>query len=359
MATSPLTSAVIADLAKARGALFVDLFAASKAAYAKAAAPLTVQGLHLNDAGNREMGEVIARALLGDAAVAGVPTWRLEDVAKAAAQKSRAVADIVRPKNGVVYYGVRKRPEEYAAEMPRYHQLIEQADQILRDLVSKPAAQFASFSAPSLPPMPAGQSKTDRFGGGVVKAPAEQQQDLKVADGYTLNLFASEVEFPDLKSPVQVAFDARGRLWVVTMPSFPHTVPGAPPRDKILILEDTDRDGKADKSTVFADGFDALDGVAFHERGVIVSAQPRLLLLKDNDGDGRADSQTELLRGVDVTDSHHGGMVATDPLGHVFFCDGVFHRSQFETPFGVVRGIDPPRIGWTRVAGASQSSGRA
>ena len=333
-------SAVIAELAKARGAVFVDLFSASKTAYAKSAVPLTTHGIHLNDAGNREMGEVIARALLGDAAVAGVPTWRVDDVAKAAAQKSRAVADIVRPKNGVVYYGVRKRPEENAAEMPRYHQLIEQADQILHDLVSKPSAHFSDFPAPSLPPMPEGQSKADRFGGGIVKPPAEQQKDLQVADGYSLNLFASEVDFPDLKSPVQMAFDARGRLWVVTMPSFPHTVPGSQPRDKILILEDTDRDGKADKCTVFADGFDALDGVAFHERGVIISAQPRLLLFKDSDGDGRADSQTELLRGVDVTDSHHGGMVATDPLGHVIFCDGVFHRSQFETPFGVVRGID-------------------
>ena len=333
-------SAVIADLAKARGALFVDLFTASQASHAKSPVPLVSQGIHLTDAGNREMGNAIARALLGEAAVARVPTWRVEDVALAAAQKSRAVADLVRPKNGVVYYGVRKRPEEYAAEMPRYHQLIEQAERILHDLVSKPAAHFADFPAPSLPPMPEGQSKTDRFGGGVVKSPAEQQKDLKVADGYTLNLFASEAEFPDLKSPVQMAFDARGRLWVVTMPSFPHTVPGAPPRDKILILEDTNRDGKADKSTVFADGFDALDGVAFHERGVIVSAQPRLLLLTDRDGDGRADAQTELLRGVDVTDSHHGGMVASDPLGHVIFCDGVFHRSQFETPFGVVRGVD-------------------
>ena len=81
-------SAAIADLAKARGALFVDLFAASKAAYAKTAGPLTVQGLHLNDAGNREMGEAVARALLGDAAVARVPTWRVDDVAKAAAQKA-------------------------------------------------------------------------------------------------------------------------------------------------------------------------------------------------------------------------------------------------------------------------------
>jgi len=43
---------------------------------------------------------------------------------------------------------------------------------------------------------------------------------------------------------------------------------------------------------------------------------------------------------VDVTDSHHGGMIATDVLGHVIFSDGVFHRSQFETPDGVLRGID-------------------
>ena len=333
-------AAVVADLAKADDAAFVDLFAASKAAYAKSAMPLTIQGIHLNEAGCREMGAVIARHLVGDAAMARVPTWRVDEVAKAAAQKSRAVADIVRPKNGVVYYGVRKRPEENAAELPRYHQLIEQADTILHALVSKPDSRFADFPPPSLPPMPEGKSIPDRFSGGVLKDPAEQQQDLTVADGYTLNLFASEEQFPDLKNPVQMAFDARGRLWVVTMPSFPHTVPGEQPHDKILILEDTDHDGRADKCTVFAEGFDALDGVAFHEKGVIVSAQPRLLILQETDGDGRADTQTELLRGEDVTDSHHGGMVETDPLGHVIFCDGVFHRSQFETPFGVVRGID-------------------
>ncbi len=333
-------AAAIADLAKAHDAVFVDLFAASKAGYAKSAAPLTTQGIHLNEAGCREVGAFIARQLVGDAAIARVPTWRVDEVAKAAAQKSRAVADIVRPKNGVVYFGVRKRPEENAAEVPRYHQLIEQADTILHTLVSKQDSRLADFPPPSLPPLPEGKTIPDRFSGGVLKAPAEQQQDLKVADGYTLNLFASEEQFPDLKNPVQMAFDARGRLWVVTMPSFPHTVPGEQPHDKILILEDTDHDGRADKCTVFAEGFDALDGVAFHEKGVIVSAQPRLLILQDTDGDGRADTQTELLRGVDVTDSHHGGMVETDPLGHVIFCDGVFHRSQFETPFGVVRGID-------------------
>ena len=66
---------------------------------------------------------------------------------------------------------------------------------------------------------------------------------------------------------MQIAFDARGRLWVVTMPSFPHTVPGQPQEDKIIVLEDTDHDGKADQCTTFAQGLDALDGNAFQMYG--------------------------------------------------------------------------------------------
>ena len=310
-------SKVIEEVAAAHGALFVDLREAAG-----------------------DSARVVARALLGAPVVDALDPARVGEVAKGAALKAGYVAEVVRPKNGVVYYGVRKRPEEYEAEVPRYHALIQQADALVRGLVEDPRKRFADCPLPSLPPLPEGKSVPDRYSGGILKTPGEQQKDLQVAEGYQLNCFASEEDFPELKAPVQMAFDARGRLWVVTMPSFPHTVPGARPEDKILILEDTDRDGRADKCTVFAGGFDALDGVAFHERGVIVSAQPRLLLLRDTDGDGRADTREELLRGIDVTDSHHGGMISTDPLGHVIFSDGVFHRSQIETPFGVVRGID-------------------
>ncbi len=331
---------VVAELARAHGAVFVDLFAPSADAFARSAEPLTAQGLHLNAAGGRVIGRLVAQVLAGAEGLPSFETPRIADLARAAAQKHAANADLVRPKNGSLYYGVRKRPEENTAELPRYHRLVELADGILHELAAKPAARFADFLSPTLPPMPPGESVTYRFPGGTVKTSAEMQRDLVVADGYAVNLFASEEQFPELRCPVQMSFDARGRLWVVTMPSFPHTIPGEKPRDKILILEDTDHDGRADKCTVFADGFDALDGVAFHERGVIVSAQPRLLLLNDTDGDDRADTRRELLRGVDVTDSHHGGMVATDPIGNVIFSDGVFHRSQFETAFGVVRGID-------------------
>lgn len=335
-----LYSAAISEASRVHRALFIDLFAATKTAFAQTSAPMTTLGFQLNDSGNHEVAKLIARALAGPAVVDGTPPANFQEVAKAAAEKSRRVADIVRPKNGVVYYGGRKRPEENAAEMPRYLQLIEQAEAKMHALVAHPGKRFADFPAPSFPPLPAGNSKADRFGGGVIKPASQQLKEFQVADGYAVNLFASEEQFPELRDPVQMAFDARGRLWVATMPSFPHTIPGEPPHDKILILEDTDRDGRADKCTVFADGFDALDGLAFHEQGLIVSAQPRLLLLRDTDGDDHVDEQRELLRGIDVTDSHHGGMVEVDPLGQVIFCDGVFHRSQLETPFGVVRGID-------------------
>jgi hypothetical protein len=77
--------------------------------------------------------------------------------------------------------------------------------------------------------------------------------------------------------------------------------------------------------------------------------------LKDTDGDGRADTRRELLRGIDVTDSHHGGMIATDPLAGVLFCDGVFHRSQIETPFGVHRGIDSTTYRLNTLSGRVQT----
>jgi glucose/arabinose dehydrogenase/azurin len=349
-----LYAAAIQAVGRNHQAQVLDLFQESLAAYAKSRDPLTSNGLHLNEAGNRWMGRWIAQQIAGEPALARVDATRVAEVAKAAALKTAAVADVVRPKNAVVYFGVRKRPEEYEAEIPRYHRLVDAADATLHGLVNNPKSHLADFPAPVLPP-PAPSRSKPAAALGVIKSPAEQQKDISVAEGFELNLFASETEFTLLKNPVQMAFDARGRLWVVTMPSWPHTFPGDQPQDKILILEDRDRDGKADQCTVFADGFNALDGVAFHETGVIVSAQPRLLLLQDTDNDGKADTQRELFRGIDVTDSHHGGMIATDPIGHVLFCDGVFHRSQFETPFGSVRGVDAttyrlePRTGkvWT------------
>lgn len=331
-------SEAIAEIAREKGALFVD-FLEVALTNASEAGRVSENGIHLNEKGNRLVARQIAESLAGP--LPGVVTEaRVQDVARAASAKHAWVAELVRPKNAVVYYGVRKRPDEYALEMPRYHQMVELSEEVLHQLAGDPSRMFSSFALPQIAPLTDSKGRDDGPRTGVIRPPLEAQAEFKVAEGYAVNLFASEQEFPELRNPVQVAFDARGRLWVVTMPSFPHTVPGRPREDKILILEDTDRDGRADKVTTFAEGFDALDGIAFHHQGVIVSEQPRLWVMQDVDGDGRVDSRRELLRGIDVTDSHHGGMIACDPLAGVFFCDGVFHRSQIETPFGVHRGID-------------------
>ena len=327
---------VLEELARERKARFVDL----RKALFNAHAPFTQDGTLLNPAGLRVAARAIAAELVGTQAVGDIDQLRLAELIPAAAQQAHFVAEVVRPKNGVLYYGVRKRPEERAAEIPLYLKRIEKADEVLHALAADPYKRFADLPAVTLPPLPKSDKMGTKGGVGAVRPAAQAMAEFKVADGYAVNLFASDEQFPDLRSPVQIAFDARGRLWVVTMPSFPHTVPGQPQEDKVLVLEDKDRDGKADTCTVFAEGFDALDGIAFHERGVIVSEQSRHWLLNDTDGDGRADRKEELLRGLDVTDSHHGGMIATDPMGAVWFCDGVFHRSQFETPFGVHRARD-------------------
>ncbi len=325
----------IAAIATMRGIGFVDLFGPTS----RSSVALTSNGIHLHEAGHAMVARILAVALAGEKA-ASVDAARLKEVAAAASQLAYYTAEVVRPKNGVLYYGVRKRPEERAAEMPLYLKRIEKADALVHELARHSSAKFSEAPFLSLAPLPPVTKPGYNRGVGVVKSPSEMQKDLKVADGYALNLFASEEQFPELRAPVQIAFDARGRLWVVTMPSFPHTVPGQPQEDRIIVLEDTDRDGKADKCTTFAEGFDALDGIAFTEHGVLIGEQSRHWLMRDTNGDGRADTKKESLRGLDVTDSHHGGMVATDPVGGVWFADGVFHRSQFETPYGVHRGFD-------------------
>ncbi len=327
-----LYAEVMANAAKHYKVEFVDLYTSSLKLYKTKGGPFTHNGIHLNSKGYDQLALTMAKAIFEVPQPKGPVLNRIHEIANAVSSKAGHVANIVRPVNTVLYFGVRGRAKEYAAEMPRYHQLIENSEAAVHEMARHPAVPFDSSPATLEPLVVHPPSQ--------LTSPDDMLKQFQVAEGYEVNLFASEREFPELRNPEQIAFDDQGRLWVVTMPSFPGTIPGDVPADKILILEDTDRDGRADKSTVFADGLTVPDGLAFHQDGVIVSHQPRLVFMKDTDGDGRADFQQELLRGIDVTDAHHGGMIAMGPLGHVMFCDGVFHRSQLETPHGVVRGID-------------------
>ena len=122
------------------------------------------------------------------------------------------------------------------------------------------------------------------------------QTKITTANGYQMELFASEKEFTDLANPVQVAFDNKGRLWVATMPSYPHYRIGDPkPSDKLIILEDTDNDGKADKQTTFADDLHIPMGFEITSEGVYVAQSGHLVLLKDTDGDDQYDVREVIL----------------------------------------------------------------
>ena len=98
--------------------------------------------------------------------------------------------------------------------------------------------------------------KEPNLGGDVDLAsqdPAVALARLKPAAGYEVALFASEREFPELANPLAMTFDTRGRLWVLTSPTYPHVGPDETPNDKLIILEDGNGDGRADKVKVFAD----------------------------------------------------------------------------------------------------------
>jgi hypothetical protein len=73
----------------------------------------------------------------------------------------------------------------------------------------------------------------------------KERQAFKVDPRFEVNLFAGEEQFPEIANPIQIRWDSRGRLWVSCSNAYPHVYPGNEPNDKIVILEDTDGDGKA------------------------------------------------------------------------------------------------------------------
>jgi glucose/arabinose dehydrogenase len=109
-----------------------------------------------------------------------------------------------------------------------------------------------------------------------------------------------------LKNPVQMFFDNKGRLWVAVMPTYPHWKPvDSMPNDKLIILEDTDHDGRADKQITFAEGLNMPIGFEIEPDGVYLSREPNLARLVDEDDDDHADRMDLLLRGFDSHDTHH------------------------------------------------------
>ena len=124
---------------------------------------------------------------------------------------------------------------------------------------------------------------------------AAEQSTFRVHPEFEVNLFADETL--GIANPIAMHWDSRGRLWVLTTLTYAQLEPGESPDDKLFILEDTDGDGRADKSTVFAKGLTMPMGFALGHGGVFLGEGSDILFLTDTDGDDRADTREVLLTG--------------------------------------------------------------
>ncbi|GAB3928993.1 PVC-type heme-binding CxxCH protein [Larkinella terrae] len=160
-------------------------------------------------------------------------------------------------------------------------------------------------------------------------------ESFKIADGFEVSLFASE---PLVAKPIQMNWDADGRLWVVSSTAYPHLKTGEEGNDKVFVLEDTDGDGKADKSTIFAEGLITPTGILPGDGGVYVANSTEILHLMDTDGDGKADKRRRILNGFGTADVHH--LIHTfrwGPEGKLYFNQSIYTYSHVETPGGIKR----------------------
>ncbi|TWU26026.1 PVC-type heme-binding CxxCH protein [Bythopirellula polymerisocia] len=160
---------------------------------------------------------------------------------------------------------------------------------------------------------------------------AEAVAVMKLPEGFKAQLFASE---PEVRQPIAMAIDDRGRIWIAEAYEYPIRAPEGKGRDRILIFEDTDGDGKSDKRTVFAEGLNLVSGIELGFGGVWVGAAPYLMFIPDRDGDDRPDGEPEiLLDGWAYQDTHETlNTFIWGPDGWLYGCHGVFTHSRVGKP---------------------------
>jgi putative membrane-bound dehydrogenase-like protein len=214
------------------------------------------------------------------------------------------------------------------------------------------------------------------------KSPEESRACMRVRPGFKVELVVAE---PLVMDPIAFDWGADGKLWVVEMGDYPAGIDGQGKAGGIIrFLEDSDDDGRYDKSTVFLSGLSFPTGVMPWRKGVIISAAPEVFYAEDRDGDGRADHRVTLLEGFARGNQQHrvngfeygldnwvygangdsGGMIRsitrpTMPLnmrGHDFRFrpdDGILELIEGQTQFGRHRddwgnwfGNNNPSWGW-------------
>jgi putative heme-binding domain-containing protein len=342
---------VYADAVKAvaekRKLAFIDVFTPTLAAFEKGGGKLTVGGFQMNEAGDKVLGAALYKGLFGADPDSKVGTSEFEKVRAAVIDKGWLHSQDYRMVNGWYVYGGRRTydTETFPREYAKLRAMTGVRDQYIWDMANGKAVPDKPDDSKTgeliTPPTRFGgpdrkYSENPPESGPTIAPPADLIKGARVPAGFKLELFADEKQFPELASPVQINFDNKGRLWVACMPTYPQWRPGDPkPNDKLLILEDTNGDGKADKCKVFYDKLQCPTGFEFYNGGVLVVDQPRLLFLKDTNGDDKADEVTYLQDGWATDDTHHTcGAWEWSHGGLLHMLEGIATSTTLETPWG-------------------------
>lgn len=347
-------TAAMADVARANGVQFVNLFVPSQQLYAAAARQgqsLTVNGLHLKDAGDKQLAPLIFSELFGQPA----PTANVDKLREAINEKNAQWHARYRTIDGYNVYGGRSQLsfDNGKGEPKITNYKVMQEEMTQRDVLTAnrdkrvwAVAKGGDLTVDdsNLPPTTkviSNKPGPNPDGTHIFLSGEEAISKMTLHSGTKINLFAAEDQFPELINPVQMAWDTKGRLWVSVWPNYPERTPDSKVGDSLLIFEDTNGDGKADKCTHFLDDLNAATGFQFYKDGVLVMQAPDLWFVRDTDGDGKGDWKERVLMGIDSADSHHtANAICLDPGGSIYLSDGVFHRTQVETERGPLRNND-------------------
>jgi putative heme-binding domain-containing protein len=339
-----------ADVARKLNIAFVDLFTPTKSVFEREPGlQFTINGAHVNEAGDKEMSIALDRGLFQSTTPAQLDSAQFQKIRAMAIDKSWVNLQDYRMLNGWYVYGGRRTHdhETFPREYVKIRNMVKVRDQYMWNLAQSKevAAQVDDSKTGDLivPPTKFGQGNRSEAKELKYLDPQEEIAQMKVPDGFEVQFIASEKEYPALANPVQLQFDNRGRLWVSCMPSYPQWRPGDPrPSDPLLIF-DLDENGKPKSVKTFYDKLQCPTGFEFWNGGVLVVDQPRILFLKDTDGDDKADLVVQVSDGWASDDTHHTtGAWEWSNGGLLHMLEGVAMSTTLETPWGPFRNHGSP-----------------